>query len=496
MKKNALPITRKEDFAEWYQAVIKGADLAENSGVRGCMIIKPWGYAIWERMQKLLDGKIKATGHENCYFPIFIPLDLFEKEAEHIQGFAKEMAIVTHHRLEEKDGKLQIAGKLEIPLVVRPTSETVISEAFSRWVSSYRDLPIKINQWANVVRWEMRPRMFLRTAEFLWQEGHTAHESQVEAEEETLQMLEVYRTFVEDEMCIPLIVGKKSPSERFPGAVETYCIEAMMQDGKALQAGTSHYLGQTFSKASGIKFQDKDGVLQYAHTTSWGVSTRLIGGMIMTHSDDDGLRLPPKIAPRQIVILPVLKNQDKTDEVLEACKALKDRLDNCSFGFENIRASVEIPKGDDRGRYWDWVRKGVPIICEVGPRDLENDTVAVAVRDKVGDKKKILKVDEFVKTAGNILGEYEKELLRAAKAYRDERTVTGLSDLAALREYFEKNESGFAMVKWSEDSESEESLKQMGVTIRCLPLIQSGQEGICALTGKRATIDVVLAKSY
>lgn len=496
MRKFALPITRKEDFSAWYQEVIKGADMAEHSGVRGCMVIKPWGYGIWERIQKLLDHKIKETGHENCYFPMFIPLDLFEKEADHIEGFAKEMAIVTHHRLEQKDGKLQLAGELETPLVVRPTSEMVISEAFSRWIKSYRDLPVKINQWANVVRWEMRPRMFLRTAEFLWQEGHTAHESRQEAEEETMQMLEVYRELVEDEMCIPLMVGRKSPGERFPGAVETYCIEAMMQDGKALQAGTSHYLGQTFAKASDIKFQNRDGELAFAHTTSWGVSTRLIGGMIMTHSDDDGLRLPPRIAPYQIIIMPIGKDGNINEEVIQTCKDIKAKLEAQEFANEKVRVLIDMPKGEARGRFWDWVRKGAPVICEIGPRDLENGTIACVTRDKAAEKKQFIKLDDFISNASNMLTSFEKQLKEDAINYRKNLIRSDINDFEAFKKYFAAENTGFVCAKWCGDEDTEGVLKELGIAIRCLPLNQSGSEGKCILTGKPATIDAVFAKSY
>ncbi len=497
MTKHALPITRADNFPDWYQEVIKGADMAENSGVRGCMVIKPWGYGMWERIQRLLDDKIKATGHENCYFPLFIPLDLFEKEAKHIEGFAKEMAVVTHHRLEEKDGKLQLAGELETPLVVRPTSETVISEAFSRWISSYRDLPVKINQWANVVRWEMRTRMFLRTAEFLWQEGHTAHETREEAEEETLQMLHVYRELAEDELCMPVILGRKSPGERFPGAVETYTFEAMMQDGKALQAGTSHYLGETFARAADIRFNGRDGEMHYAHSTSWGTTTRLVGALIMTHGDDDGMRVPPRIAPHQIVFIPMMKDESKVDEIIAYCKELKTQLEAQTFAGEKIRAHVDMPKGETRGRYWDWVRKGAPIICEVGPRDLENGTLAMAQRHLIHEKKRIVSTADLLDNIQALLGGYEKALWEQATTFRDNNIHTGIQTFDQLKAHFENNENpGFVKAKWCEDEATEDMLKEFKVTIRCLPLEQSGTEGKCVLTGKPATVDAIFAKSY
>ena len=326
MSKRALTVTREQDFPEWYQAAVRDGDMAETSPVRGCMVIKPWGWGVWERIQAELDARIKETGHENCYFPLFIPMSFIAKEAEHVEGFAKEMAVVTHHRLKNEGGKLVVDpdAKLEEPLIVRPTSETIIGDAFQRWIKSYRDLPLLINQWANVVRWEMRTRLFLRTTEFLWQEGHTAHADRDDAMAETLKMLEVYREFAENVLAMPVIAGEKPANERFPGADNTYSIEAMMQDGKALQAGTSHYLGTHFAKAQNIQFQNREGQLAYCHTTSWGVSTRLIGGVIMTHGDDDGLRLPPKIAPRQIVIVPMLRDKPEDKELLDYCAVARE----------------------------------------------------------------------------------------------------------------------------------------------------------------------------
>src|ERR1700752_742939 len=357
---HALPVTRADNFAAWYQAVIGEAELAEESGVRGCMIIRPWGYGIWQRMQELLDRRIKETGHQNCYFPMFIPLSFIAKEAEHVEGFAKEMAVVTHHRLKSIDGKLQPdpEAKLEEPLVVRPTSETIIGDAFARWVKSHRDLPLLINQWANVVRWEMRPRLFLRTTEFLWQEGHTAHASEAEAIEETHKMLEVYRAFAEDVLAMPVIAGEKPENERFPGAMNTYSIEAMMQDGKALQAGTSHFLGTHFAEAQNIKFQDEAGALSFCNTTSWGVSTRLVGGVIMTHGDDDGLRLPPAIAPRQIVVVPMLRDKPEDAEVLTFAEALVRELGALAALGAPVRAFVDKKPVKAVDKRWDWVRRG------------------------------------------------------------------------------------------------------------------------------------------
>ena len=378
--KTAISPTRAENYPEWYQQVIRGADMAEMSGVRGCMVIKPWGNGIWELIKADLDRRFKETGHENAYFPIFIPLSLLQKEADHVEGFAKEMAVVTHHRLVNRDGKLVPDGELEEPMVVRPTSETIIGEAFARWVKSYRDLPLLINQWANVVRWEMRTRLFLRTAEFLWQEGHTAHASEGEAREETMKMLNVYVDFYRDVMALPCIPGEKTPGERFPGAVNTYTFEAMMQDGKALQAGTSHYLGQNFSKAANISFQNKSGEMEFAHTTSWGVSTRLIGGLVMGHSDDDGLRLPPAIAPQQVVIVPILRDEAEATRIMLYCEQVASQLRGQNYLGQPVRVKIDsrdLPGPDKR---WQWIRKGVPLILEIGPRDVEGGNVALTRR--------------------------------------------------------------------------------------------------------------------
>ncbi|MEJ7599967.1 MAG: aminoacyl--tRNA ligase-related protein, partial [Kofleriaceae bacterium] len=373
--RTAITPTRCDNYSEWYQEVIKAADLAENSDVRGCMVIKPWGYALWENIQRALDDMFKATGHVNAYFPLFIPLSYLEKEAAHVEGFAKECAVVTHHRLEARDGKLVPVGPLEEPLVVRPTSETIIGASFAKWVQSYRDLPLLINQWANVVRWEMRTRLFLRTAEFLWQEGHTAHATSEEAVEETMKMLGVYAEFAETFMAMPVIQGEKTAGERFPGAVRTYCIEAMMQDCKALQAGTSHFLGQNFAKASNIKFLSDQNTQEFAWTTSWGVSTRLIGAMIMTHADDDGMVMPPRLAAAHVTIIPVTPKPEDHDRVIAYCKALKTELEATLYAGAKVR--VILDERDVRGgeKAWQWVKKGVPIRVEIGPRDLEKDAV-------------------------------------------------------------------------------------------------------------------------
>src|SRR6187549_1110281 len=410
----AITPRRDEDFPEWYQQVVRAADLAENSDVRGCMVIKPWGYGIWENMQRGLDGMFKATGHKNAYFPLFIPLSYLAKEAAHVEGFAKECAVVTHHRL-EADGKGGLrpapAAELTEPLVVRPTSETIIGATYAKWVQSYRDLPILINQWANVVRWEMRPRVFLRTAEFLWQEGHTAHETESEAREETAQMLRVYETFARDYLALPVLTGEKSEGERFPGAVQTLCIEAMVQDRKAIQAGTSHFLGQNFAKASGIQFVSRENKQEYAWTTSWGVSTRLIGTVIMMHGDDDGLIVPPRIAPAHVVILPVTPKPDTRAAVLEACDRLASELRAQSYAGAPIR--VDVDKRDVAGgtKNWEWIKKGAPLRVEIGPRDLEKGGCAVVRRDRTPKEKTFPTTQEFVSSAATVLQEIQDGLL-------------------------------------------------------------------------------------
>lgn len=500
--KNAISPTRQENYPEWYQQVVKAADLAENTPVRGCMVIKPWGYGIWENIRNALDIKFKQTGHKNAYFPLFIPKSFLQREAEHVDGFAKECAVVTHSRLEaDEDGILQPAGELDEPLIVRPTSETIIGELFARWVQSYRDLPLLINQWANVVRWEMRPRLFLRTAEFLWQEGHTVHASAEEAVEETYLMLRTYADFVENWLAMPLICGEKTESERFPGAESTLCIEAMMQDRKALQAGTSHFLGQNFSKACGIKFQGKDGKEELGWTTSWGVSTRLIGGMIMTHSDDDGLVIPPRVAPTHIVVLPVTPKEDTRDQVLKSCEELVKNLKNSKFATDSIR--VEIDDRDLRGgeKYWQWVKKGIPLTVEVGPRDLENGTVYVGRRD-LGSKRESMERSQLIDSVSSILDEIQSNLFARALAFREENTRS-IDDKEQLYAYFTSdNQSkpeihgGFALVHWDRDPQWEEQLKNdLKVTIRCIPEKKS-EPGTCIFSGKESPCRVVLAKSY
>ena len=502
-----LQNTRASNYPEWYQNVITAADMAEVSSSPGCMVVKPWGYGIWERIQHVLDEKIKETGHENCYFPLFIPLSYFQKEAEHVEGFAKEMAIVTHSRLTMKNGKLTPDGKLEEPLIVHPTSETIIADSFSKWVNSYRDLPIMINQWANVVRWEMRPRIFLRTREFLWQEGHTAHASYEEAEQEAKVMLDVYADVAQNALAMPVIKGRKPEHERFPGAVDTYCIEAMMQDGRALQAGTSHFLGQNFAKSADIKFLGKDGKQQYAYTTSWGVSTRLIGGVIMTHADDEGMVVPPKIAPYQVVIVPILKDKALTDEVIAYIKKLSAALSQQTYDGEKIRVKVDCRNKESVDKMWEWTRKGAPIVCEVGARDVQNNAVMIRIRHKINTPqwKQVMPFDEFVSSISKNLEGIQADLFKAAQTRLQKNQKTDIKNAEEMQAYFEKQngwldgqENGVAFVrgKWSGDLESVEKMKEMKISIRCIPEDQSGEEGLCLLTNKKATLDVIYARAY
>ena len=500
--KNAISPTREENYPEWYQQVVKAADLAENTPVRGCMVIKPWGYGIWENIRDALDAMFKETGHKNAYFPLFIPKSFLQREAEHVDGFAKECAVVTHSRLEaDEDGILQPAGELDEPLIVRPTSETIIGELFARWVQSYRDLPLLINQWANVVRWEMRPRLFLRTAEFLWQEGHTVHATAEEAVEETERMLRTYADFAENWLAMPVLRGEKTDSERFPGAESTLCIEAMMQDRKALQAGTSHFLGQNFSKACGIKFQGTEGKEEFGWTTSWGVSTRLIGGMIMTHADDDGLIVPPKVSPTHAVILPVTPKEETRGQVLDACHALAKELRDQSFAGSPIR--VDIDDRDLRGgeKYWQWVKKGIPLTIEIGPRDLENASVFVGRRD-LGAQREGMKRDDLILNIPKILEQMQQTLYSRALGFREEHSRE-INDKDELYSFFTPgNKSkpeihgGFAWVHWDRDPQWEEALKNdLKVTVRCIPE-DGGEPGVCIFSGNPSPGRVVLAKSY
>jgi prolyl-tRNA synthetase len=506
--KHALSVTRAQNFAEWYQQVIAEADLAEESGVRGCMVIKPWGYGIWERIQKLMDAEIKLAGVENCYFPLFIPLSYFEKEADHVEGFAKEMAVVTHHRLIAQDGKLvpDPSAKLEEPLVVRPTSETVIGAAMSRWIQSWRDLPMLTNQWANVVRWEMRTRMFLRTSEFLWQEGHTAHADKADAMDETLRALEMYRAFAEGPLAMPVIAGEKPEHERFPGAVSTYSIEAMMQDGKALQAGTSHYLGTGFAESMGIRYQDKDGNHALCHTTSWGVSTRLIGGVIMTHGDDDGLRCPPQIAPQQIVIVPMLRDDDGDAAILDYCKALAKDVRAMSAYSEPLRVLVDVKANKPASKRWGWVKKGAPLILEIGGRDVAGGNVSVLRRDRLyTDEGKlasaIMTRDEFVAWAGPALESIQHNLFAEARGRLQSNIARDVTDLAA---HFKGNEDkfvGWVEVLWSRPTGAAlgdivKQLKALKITMRNTPMGGDPVEGVCFFTGEKAVERVLVGRTY
>ena len=501
--KTAIQPTRAEDYPRWYQEVIKASDMAEISPVRGCMVIKPWGYGLWENMQKVLDRMFKETGHENAYFPIFIPMSFLEKEAEHVEGFAKECAVVTHHRLEPgSDGGLVPAGKLEEPLIVRPTSETIIGAMFAKWTQSYRDLPILINQWANVVRWEMRTRMFLRTAEFLWQEGHTVHATKEEAVEETEKILHLYADFAENYMAMPVTKGVKTADERFPGAVETYTIEAMMQDRKALQAGTSHFLGQNFAKAQEIKFQDDAGNEVHAWTTSWGVSTRLVGAIIMSHSDDDGLVLPPRLAPKHVVILPIIRDEDSRPRVMAYCDALKAEISQQNYDDGPVR--VFIDDRDLRGgqKSWFHVKRGVPIRLEVGPRDVESNSVFMARRDT--NEKCGVPRDEFIANVATTLQDIQDSLYARADAMRQEHTraIDSLEEFKAFFTPKDENKpeihAGFAVCHWAEEPEVFELLKKLKVTVRCVPLDEaaSPSAGTCIFTGKPSRGRAIFAKAY
>jgi prolyl-tRNA synthetase len=500
----AITPTRAENYPEWYQQVVRAADLAETSDVRGCMVIKPWGYAVWENMQSALDQMFKATGHENAYFPLLIPMSFLEKEAQHVEGFAKECAVVTHHRLEpDPEGGLRPApsAQLEEPLIVRPTSETIIGATFARWVQSHRDLPILINQWANVVRWELRTRLFLRTTEFLWQEGHTVHATEVEAREETRRMLDVYADFAENWMAMPVIKGEKTAGERFPGAVSTYSIEAMMQDRKALQCGTSHFLGQNFAQAQEIKFQNEAGDVVYAWTTSWGVSTRLVGGLVMTHSDDDGLILPPRLAPAQVVILPIYRNDQERAQVLPYCDEMRQRLS--AELYESAPVRVRIDDRDLRGgeKKWQWIKRGVPLILEIGPRDVAKGGVFFVRRD-VGGKGQPSGRDEFIAGVSRTLGDFQQGLFERASCLRQEHTrrIDSMADFEAFFTPKDPEQSeihgGLAYCHFVDGPEMEEKLKELKVTVRCIPLDGEDENGQCLFTGNPSRRRGVFAKAY
>ncbi|MFZ0130947.1 MAG: proline--tRNA ligase [Desulfobacterales bacterium] len=507
LPKTGISPTREEDYPEWYQQVVKASDLAEKSPVRGCMVIKPWGYSLWENIVEDLNAMFKSTGVKNAYFPLFIPLSFLEKEAEHVEGFAKECAVVTHHRLEKgPSGGLVPAGPLAEPLVVRPTSETIIGDSFAKWITSHRDLPVLINQWANVVRWEMRTRVFLRTSEFLWQEGHTAHATETEALARTRLMLDVYAELAEKHLAIPVIKGRKTPAERFPGAVDTLCVEAMMQDRRALQAGTSHFLGQNFARASGIRYQDVNEQEQYAWTTSWGASTRLIGGLIMTHGDDNGLLLPPRVAPAHVVLLPIARNPDEHALVMPYVEALAAELKKKSYGRRPV--GVEIDTRDIGGaRGWEWIKKGIPLRVEIGPRDIAAESVFVARRDRDHREKVSFKRDRFVADITDILDGIQHTIFDRALSFRETHSSV-IDEKKSFYDYFtpsdkEKPEihGGFAYSHWCGDTACEAAIKEeLGVTIRCIPFSGTRQDdtgpGRCITCGEPSPQRVVFAKAY
>lgn len=494
--KNAISPTRKEDYPQWYQKVIIAADLAENAPVRGCMVIKPCGYAIWEKIQSHLDAKFKETGHQNVYFPLLIPLRFLQQEAEHIEGFAKECAVVTHHRLEaDQNGQLQPAGPLEEPYIIRPTSETIFGLHYAKWIKSYRDLPLKLNQWVNVMRWEMRTRLFLRTSEFLWQEGHTAHATQSEAEAETQQMLDIYANFIENVLAMPVIKGEKTERERFPGAVHTYTVEAMMQDCKALQAGTSHFLGQTFSKSFDIKFTDKNERLEHVWTTSWGLSTRIIGGLIMTHSDDNGLVLPPKIAPVQVLILPIYRKEQEQASIKDYCAQLKKQIADLYYEHERIRIDLDERELHGGEKYWQAIKKGIPLIIEVGARDMAAKQVYLTRRDQIG-KKISFALGDFIAGLPVLLQEMQSKLYQQALQFQKDHTQF-FTDLEQFKAYFaDENNSGFAIVFSSDDASIEPILNELKISARCIPLETFHESGTCIFTGKPAAKKTIYARAY
>ena len=484
--------SREQDYSQWYNEIVQGADLAENSGVRGCMVIKPYGYAIWEKMQAELDRKFKETGHENAYFPLLIPKSYFSKEASHVDGFAKECAVVTHYRLKnDPDGNGVIVdpdAKLEEELIIRPTSETIIWETYRKWIQSYRDLPILINQWANVMRWEMRTRLFIRTSEFLWQEGHTAHATKKEAVEETEQMIGIYADFAKDFMAMPVVQGLKSVNERFAGAEETYCIEAMMQDGKALQAGTSHFLGQNFAKAFDVKFATKEGKKEYVWASSWGVSTRLMGALIMTHSDDHGLVLPPKLAPFQVVIVPIYKGEEQLEAVSVVAKKVKKALEAKGISVKFDSRETHKPGW----KFAEYELKGVPLRLALGARDLENGTIEIARRDTL--EKETYQIIDIENKVEHLLENIQDNLYKKALTYREEKTYK-----ADSKEEFIKliEKGGFVYAHWDGTSETEELIKQdTKATIRCIPLDAKQEDGVCLFSGKPSDKRVLFAKAY
>lgn len=486
--------SRNEDYSLWYNELVKKADLAEHSDVRGCMVIKPYGYSIWEKMQQALDKMFKDTGHTNAYFPLFVPKSLFEAEEQNAEGFAKECAIVTHYRLKsdpQNKGKLIVDpdAQLEEELVVRPTSEAIIWSTYKKWIQSYRDLPILVNQWANVVRWEMRTRLFLRTAEFLWQEGHTAHATADEAVKETVQMLDVYADFAENFLALPVVKGRKSEGEKFPGAVDTYCIEAMMQDGKALQAGTSHFLGQNFAKAFNVQFTSREGKLDYVWGTSWGVSTRLMGALIMAHSDDDGLVLPPKLAPIHVVIVPIFKTEDELNKI-------SDKVQEISAALRKLGYSVKFDNRDTHKpgyKFAEWELKGVPVRLAIGPRDMENGTVEVARRDT--KEKQVMKLDQVAAEIPKLLDDIQNNIYQRALAFKNEVT-TSVDTYEEFKKVLDEK-GGFISAHWDGTKETEAAIKEeTKATIRCIPLDAKEEAGTCMYSGKPSSKRVLFARAY
>ena len=486
---------RSEDYSLWYNELVKKADLAENSAVRGCMVIKPYGYSIWEKMQAELDRMFKETGHTNAYFPLFIPKSYLSKEASHVEGFAKECAVVTHYRLKNsEDGSEVIVdpdAKLEEELIVRPTSETVIWSTYKNWIQSYRDLPLLVNQWANVVRWEMRTRLFLRTAEFLWQEGHTAHATEKEAKAETLQMMNVYAQFAEDFMALPVVRGRKTESERFAGADDTLCIEAMMQDGKALQAGTSHFLGQNFAKAFDVKFASKEGGLEYVWGTSWGVSTRLMGALIMAHSDDNGLVLPPKLAPIQVVIVPIYRKEEEFDAISEKANEIMADLRKAGISVKYDNRDTHKPGF----KFAEYELKGVPLRIAIGPRDLENGTIEIARRDTLTKEQFELSSQPVQEKISGLLDEIQNSIYSKAFDFKGEMT-TEVNSWDEFKEVLE-SKGGFLSAHWDGTPETEEKVKELTkATIRCIPLDQKEESGVCVYSGQPSKGRVLFAKAY
>ena len=481
------------NFSAWYNELVKKADLAENSSVRGCMIIKPYGFSIWEKMQSTLDSMFKKSGHQNAYFPLFLPKSYLNKEAEHVKGFAKECAVVTHYRLKNDDkGKGLIVdpkAKLEEELIVRPTSETIIWNTYKKWIQSYRDLPLLINQWANVVRWEMRTRLFLRTSEFLWQEGHTAHSTKAEAEEETLKILDIYSEFLEKTMAIPVLKGTKSENEKFAGAIKTYCVEALMQDGKALQVGTSHFLGQNFAKAFDVQFSTPQGKKEYVWGTSWGVSTRLVGALVMAHSDEKGLILPPNLAPIQVVMIPIFNNEKEYNKINNVFSKIASQLDN-----KNISYKIDNRKNNKPGwKFAEYELKGVPIRLALGPKDLENNTIEITRRDTL--KKEITNIKSIEDKISNYLIEIQNNIYKKANDFKNKNshTVKNYEDFKNVI----KNKSGFVYAHWDGTVETEEKIKkETKATIRCIPITKKQNEGKCMVTGKKSKGMVVFAKAY